>query len=339
MDQPRFDYSISNGKTSSIATIADDLLSDGVAQLRAKLTAALETIAILRAEKGSLERDVNELRESNADLVDELDLYARAAKNPKISLANFRMFFSLVSVYRKDGILSGNRVAIQVHEIREGAGWVSERQATNFVNDMRENGSFLEYDAGIYDRKSNTRMGAIVSDPGIINYPEAWKESERAKKAKKDEKERREEARRQVLVLQCEICQSTDIEYSLHPTCKICHHQHQITEHVPVSILEIKPDEAKTAGVLEENGQEIAESEADMAFEKELAGMDQAAKPPAPRDNCALCEGEGRANVRKWVWVPGEGDYCCLVCYSSHGQTMRERARLKKQIFSSKLKG
>lgn len=332
MDQPRFDYNITND-----ANPIDDIY-----QLRARLTDTHETIASLQAENSMLAQEVSELRDSNADLVDELDLYARAAKNSKISPANFRMFFSLISTYRKDGILAGKRIAIQVHDIRENAGWISERQATNFMNDMCEIGSFLEYNAGIYDRKANTRVGEVIADTGVISYPEMWHESERAKKARKNEKERREEARKQLLVLRCEVCQSPDIEYSLYPTCKKCHHQHQATEHVPVSIIEIKPDsEVETGDILEANVQETIESK-DEIFEKELAGTSEkktsGRRPQLPQEDCALCENQGKKHIRKWIWTKEDNDYCCLLCYSPHSWTRRARAIAQTQLFSSKLR-
>ena len=175
------------------------------------------------------------------------DIRTRAIRNPKMSAAYRLLFVSMLDTYTN--ILNGEKTAINVWQIRENAGWISERTVSYFLNDLQAIGALI-YDPGQYSKDEEKREGFITTDIDIFPYPEKFdtRSTEGRKKARESEKEKRDAGRLALLILQCENCGSSEIRYDLLPTCKECGHKHAPLTGIDASRLTIALEKADAAG-------------------------------------------------------------------------------------------
>lgn len=174
------------------------------------------------------------------ELINMIDLFVRGMRNPKFTPIYFRLFFALINLH--PGILKGEKVPVEVHTLREWAGWTKERVTSNFLQDMNEIGAFI-YESGKYDKVGNKRVGYITGT-NLTQYPESFDvvTLDRKKKAKEAEAKRRKQFKNPLQIMQCEECGSNNISWDATCRCLDCKHEHAPIKDIPASMITIEAE-------------------------------------------------------------------------------------------------
>jgi hypothetical protein len=184
-------------------------------------------------------------------LLDFLDVEQRSRRNKKIPPVFHVLYISLIEMY--PGLLDSEPCKVLIWKVRENAGWVSARSATNFFQDMATLGA-ITYEPCPGDVEAERWEAWVVPHDDIFPYPEMFDflSTERRKRAREKERERRN---RRALVTYCEKCGSPSMTYDLHPVCGSCGHKHAI-ETVRVNQITLVSVEDGLSEIFEKEGEQ-----------------------------------------------------------------------------------
>lgn len=272
----------------------------------------------LRQENAGLKRALTAGQEEYEKLFQWVDLVVRVIRNGKISPAYKCLYISLIDTYPQ--VLTGQRIEVAVHTIRENAGWVSKRSAGNFLQDMVTIDA-LEYDAGSYSQKENARPGYIQANIEMFSYPETFdmKNIERRRKAKEAEAKKRNEIRHQLQILECEVCGSASIVNDVIATCKSCGHVHDPITDVPSALITIEAEVVELSDEPEEEEDDFldqAPAPRPAPITITALPLQYSTHPPEslqrPDDLCKLCKRPRRACYIPVDDAPGIWTFSCI---------------------------
>lgn len=198
---------------------------------------------------------LGELDDSSlVNLVDTLD---RAAANGKITDAQFRMFYTLLS--RHSELLEGNPVSLQMHEERAACGWKSKAVAAAFFKALVEIGA-ISYDSGKYSQSGNERIGLVTPNDDVLPYPETFdlRNSKALKADRESKREKQRELKAALLPIECPQCGNAHLLYDITAKCPDCGHMQEPYVGIPSRLITVD-DEASLDdvfdGLLPEEGE------------------------------------------------------------------------------------
>lgn len=174
------------------------------------------------------------------------DLVTRIIRNGNMSPASRLLYISLVDKYPQ--ALNGERVQIQVHDLRENAGWIGETAAGEFLRDMGTVNA-IDYDSGKHNPETNKRFGYITGNVDVLPYPEKidLKKLESQRKARKKAEDQRKKLKHELQILQCEQCGSASIVNDVIAKCASCGHVHDPIRDVPSALITIEAEVVELA--------------------------------------------------------------------------------------------
>jgi hypothetical protein len=186
----------------------------------------------------AVQQRYRELEQRFESLVEVQDLWVRTIRNTKMTFADKLLYIALVDTY--PGLLEGLTLRISVCLVRENAGWIAKNPAGNFFQDMQTIGA-LVYNPGVYEKKTNERMGTVIPLPDKFPYPETFdlKSVEKRRKAREEQSKKNKEMQAAWRTFQCEACGSIDIRYDLIPLCGSCRHKHEAVKDIEASRITI----------------------------------------------------------------------------------------------------
>lgn len=277
-----------------------------------------ELVSHLTAENANLRKQLDSSESEYQKLFQWADLVSRTIRNGKMSPAYRLLYISLVDAY--PAVFVGNRTEIQVHSIRENAGWISKRSANDFLRDM-ESIAALEYNPGSYNQKENARPGYIKANPDIFPYPESFdmQSAERKRKAREREEKKRNEIKHQLQILECEMCGSASIVNDVIAKCTSCGHVHDPILGVPSALITIEAEVVE----LPDGGEEEEDDFLDQAPAPRQAPVTISALPlqysthppeslQRPNDLCKLCKRTRRECYVPVTDAPGIWTFSCM---------------------------
>lgn len=185
------------------------------------------------------------------------DAQARARANRNMPIASRLLYECLVDGW--PALLDGEQVEIQLSQLREKAGWVSERVTTSFFRSLVEIHA-LEYDSGRYNQTGNKRIGIAIPNAEIFPFPEYFdlRQTKDAKKARESAREKQRELKAALLPVECPQCGNAHLLYDITAKCPDCGHMQEPYVGIPSRLITVD-DEASLDdvfdGLLPEEGE------------------------------------------------------------------------------------
>lgn len=243
------------------------------------------------------------------------DLVTRIIRNGNMSPASRLLYVSLVDKYPQT--LNGERVQIQVHDLRENAGWIGETAAGEFLRDMGT-ANAIDYDSGKHNPETNKRFGYITGNADVLPYPEKvnLKKLESQRKARKKAEEQRKKLKHQLQILECEECGKASIVNDIVAKCTSCGHVHDPILGVPSALITIEAEVVEIVNEEDESLDSQAPAPRPAPVTVTALPLEYSTHPPESlqraNEKCPIC---GRTRRECYIPVtdaPGIWTFSCM---------------------------
>lgn len=201
-----------------------------------------ELLEQLTLENTELKKELEAEKEESQKWLQWADLVTRVVRNGKMSAAYRLLYISLIDTY-PHLLFTGERTEVHPCEIREHAGWLSEKSAGNFLQDMTAIKA-IEYESGSYNKKTKERTGYIKANVNTFPYPEDFdtKKTEARRKARDAEAKKRKEYKETLKRFLCENCSSENLTYDVTAVCQSCGYVHETVKDIPAANIQIEDE-------------------------------------------------------------------------------------------------